>query len=88
MIRDRDPPNLHVHHWTTVNMELIKRRADGTTFAEISKKIFRPIPALVPNKPMLEAFMATRRLRGARVRINPDVPDNAIEDACGKSRGR
>jgi type I restriction enzyme S subunit len=39
-------------------MEIIKSRANGSTFMEISKKAFRPIPSLVPSEPVLAAFMA------------------------------
>ena len=37
-------------------MEGIKSRANGSTFMEISKKAFRPIPALVPASEVLGAF--------------------------------
>lgn len=37
-------------------MEVIKGRANGSTFMEISKKAFRPIPALVPSAEVLAAF--------------------------------
>ena len=37
-------------------METIKGRANGSTFMEISKKAFRPIPALVPSPEVLQSF--------------------------------
>ena len=37
-------------------MESIKARAGGSTFAEISKQNFRPIPALRPPSEVLTAF--------------------------------
>ena len=37
-------------------MEGIKARANGSTFMEISKKAFRPIPALLPPASILDAF--------------------------------
>lgn len=37
-------------------MDAIKGRANGSTFMEISKKAFRPIPALVPTPELLERF--------------------------------
>ena len=37
-------------------MDRIKGRANGSTFMEISKKAFRPIPALVPSIEILDAF--------------------------------
>jgi type I restriction enzyme S subunit len=39
-------------------MEEILARSGGTTFEEISKSSFRPIPVLVPNTPLLNAFTA------------------------------
>ena len=43
-------------HWLHANMEEIKGRASGTTFAEISKTAFRPIPAIVPPPALINAF--------------------------------
>ncbi len=42
--------------WCRHNMDAIKGRANGSTFMEISKKAFRPIPALVPTPELLERF--------------------------------
>ncbi len=42
--------------WCQSNMDNIKGRANGSTFMEISKKAFRPIPALVPSQAVLDAF--------------------------------
>lgn len=39
-------------------METIKSHANGSTFMEISKKAFRPLPALVPSADVLEEFVA------------------------------
>ncbi|WP_198086072.1 restriction endonuclease subunit S [Variovorax sp. E3] len=50
-------PPLYLLFWCRQNMELIKARANGSTFMEISKKAFRPIPVLVPPPPIVEAFM-------------------------------
>lgn len=38
-------------------MDNIKGRGNGSTFMEISKKAFRPIPALVPDPKVIEAFL-------------------------------
>ncbi|MGD9588732.1 MAG: restriction endonuclease subunit S [Pyrinomonadaceae bacterium] len=52
-----DPLNSHyVLHWTRENMDEVLSRAGGTTFAEISKSNFRPIPVLVPSQPILELY--------------------------------
>ncbi|MFN9278816.1 MAG: restriction endonuclease subunit S [Betaproteobacteria bacterium] len=51
-------PPLYMLFWCQQNMEGIKSRANGSTFMEISKKAFRPIPALVPSSAVIEAFLA------------------------------
>jgi type I restriction enzyme S subunit len=42
--------------WCRHNMDAIKGRANGSTFMEISKKAFRPIPASVPTPNLLARF--------------------------------
>ena len=42
--------------WCEHNMEEIKQRASGTTFSEISKANFKPIPIIVPVKNIIDAF--------------------------------
>ena len=49
-------PPLYLLFWCRQNMEGIKGRANGSTFMEISKKAFRPIPALVPPPEAVQAF--------------------------------
>ena len=49
-------PNLFVWLWCEQNLDHIKGIAGGSTFAEISKKAFRPIPLVVPPEPVLAAF--------------------------------
>ena len=51
--------NYYVLWWTEFNMDLIRRHAGGTTFQEISKRSFRPLPALVPGHEVIQAFDAT-----------------------------
>lgn len=43
-------------NWCRENMSDIENRASGTTFQEISKKNFRPIPCIVPEARLLEKF--------------------------------
>ncbi|MDD5298202.1 MAG: restriction endonuclease subunit S [Rhodocyclaceae bacterium] len=50
-------PPLYMLFWCKQNMDTIKGRANGSTFMEISKKAFRPIPVVVPPHPILEAFV-------------------------------
>lgn len=56
MICDGALPNHYVRLWTALNMEIIKGRANGTTFMEVSKSNFRPLQVIVPPQPMLDAF--------------------------------
>jgi type I restriction enzyme S subunit len=49
---------LYMLFWCQTNMDNIKGRANGSTFMEISKKAFRPIPVLLPSQPVLDAFEA------------------------------
>jgi type I restriction enzyme S subunit len=46
----------YVLFWCNQNMDEIKQRASGTTFAEISKANFKPIPVIVPMKHVLDVF--------------------------------
>ena len=52
-------PPLYMYFWCRQNMDNIKGRANGSTFMEISKKAFRPIPALVPAPELVKAFVET-----------------------------
>ncbi|GLS84687.1 restriction endonuclease subunit S [Paraferrimonas haliotis] len=45
-----------VLQWCTHRMDEIKSRASGSTFAEISKKNFKPIPVVVPNNDLVKEF--------------------------------
>ena len=47
---------MYLLSWAHFNMRQITDRANGSTFMEISKKNFRPIPFLVPNSGVLNAF--------------------------------
>ena len=47
---------LYMLLWCQSNMENIKSRANGSTFMEISKKVFRPMPITVPTTDVLKAF--------------------------------
>ena len=56
MTCDKSLPNLFVLFWCKERMDLILGNANGSTFLEISKSNFRPIPVVVPPRPILEAF--------------------------------
>ena len=56
MVCSRRLPNMYVLQWATQNLDAIKQRGSGTTFAEISKGNFRPMPILVPDEKALSAY--------------------------------
>ena len=60
-------PPLYMYFWCRHNMDNIKGRANGSTFMEISKKAFRPIPVLVPTNDLVTAFTATTEALFARL---------------------
>ncbi len=49
------PPEF-VLQWCIHRMDEIKQRASGSTFAEISKKNFKPISVVVPSEDVLNAY--------------------------------
>jgi type I restriction enzyme, S subunit len=63
-------PPLYMLFWCQQNMEGIKARANGSTFMEISKKAFRPISAVVPSAPVIDAFLAIASPLFARLVAN------------------
>ena len=50
--------NFFMLNWCQMNMAEIESRATGTTFAEISKQNFRPIPVVLPPKELMAVFTA------------------------------
>jgi type I restriction enzyme, S subunit len=48
--------NLYALFWCEQNMEKIKNNAGGSTFAEISKSNFKPIPIICSNEKVVTAF--------------------------------
>ena len=52
-------PTNFLLNWTLANVQQFKDRASGTTFAEISKKAFRPVPVLLPRLEIVNAFTKT-----------------------------
>lgn len=49
-------PNVFVLAWCRESMDAIVGNANGSTFQEISKSNFRPIPVVVPSEPVLEDY--------------------------------
>jgi type I restriction enzyme S subunit len=49
-------PSMFLLLWARFNQDVIINRANGSTFLEISKANFRPIPILIPPASVLSAF--------------------------------
>ena len=56
MICQKRLPALYVLSWCHENLERIKDVSGGSTFAEISKQTFRPLPVVVPPKSVLGVY--------------------------------
>ena len=56
MVCNRRLPNVYVLFWCHENLDYIKSIAGGSTFSEISKKVFRPLPVIVPSERVLLAY--------------------------------
>ncbi|MEV6267572.1 restriction endonuclease subunit S [Kribbella sp. NPDC051936] len=55
-MRARVLPTTYILLWTEANLNRIKSRAGGSTFAEISRRNFNPILALRPDPQVLKTF--------------------------------
>jgi len=56
MTCDGPLPPTFVLNWALASMEAIKGHASGTTFPEISKKSFRPLPVIEPSGDVIAAY--------------------------------
>jgi type I restriction enzyme, S subunit len=79
MICNGDMSNLYIFFWTEKNMDVIKARASGTTFQEISKSNFRPILALVPPEGILRVFHQSVEPMYLRIASNLREQQSLIE---------
>ena len=57
MVCDRRLPNLYVLFWCYRNLDYVRGIAGGSTFAEISKRAFRPLPVIVPPARLLAGWI-------------------------------
>ena len=57
MVCEKRIPNIYVLFWCYQQLNFIRGISDGSTFPEISKKMFRPIPVVVPPKQVLSTYM-------------------------------
>jgi type I restriction enzyme, S subunit len=56
MVCDGPLPPTYVLNWAFESMDAIKANASGTTFPEISKGNFRPLPVVVPTPNVIGAY--------------------------------
>ena len=56
MVCEKRLSNLYVLFWCYENLDYIKGISGGSTFAEISKKAFRPVPVAVPSEEVLTVY--------------------------------
>lgn len=56
MICNENISNYYIYHWVKSNIQLIKSKANGTSFLEISKRNFKPIEIVVPGYDILRTF--------------------------------
>jgi type I restriction enzyme, S subunit len=56
MVCEKQLQNVYVLQWLKSTMDIVKSHAGGTTFAEISKKNFRPLPIIVPKAEVVKLF--------------------------------
>ena len=59
MVCDGPLPPTYVLNWALTSMDVIKAHASGTTFPEISKKNFRPLPVVLPIGEVVAAYQQT-----------------------------
>lgn len=59
-----------IYLWLGANMDSIHARANGSTFMEISKSSFRPIPLILPPEPIMAGFVALVRPMFERIHAN------------------
>ena len=70
MICDKRVSNVFTWLWTLENMNAILAKANGSTFQEISKGNFRPLPVVIPPEPVLQAFDAVAKPLYERIAKN------------------
>lgn len=70
MICDKRLSNVFAWLWTLESMEAILAKANGSTFQEISKANFRPLPVVIATDPVLHAFDAVTKPLYERIAKN------------------
>ena len=80
MLCNADLPNHYVLNWARADMDAIVASANGTTFLEVSKRSFRPLPIIVPPQAVLAAFVALASPLNRRV-VAALVENEALAEA-------
>ena len=101
-MRTGEIPTSYILMWTQASMEVIRSRAGGSTFDEISRRNFRPISVLRPDNETLRAYGAvadpavdliaaneqeTEVLENIRDRLLPKLISGEISVPVSKDRG-
>ncbi len=63
-------PTSYALFWCKENMNLIKANANGSTFMEISKRNFRPLPVVVSTAQVTQAFVDLAHPLLSKIEIN------------------
>ncbi len=79
MVCQQRLPNTFVLLWCHENLDYIKGIASGSTFAEISKRAFRPVPVVVPSEPILTAYDGLIRPLYDRIVMNTKESETLTE---------
>ena len=75
MICEKRLPNLYVLFWCHENLDHIKSISGGSTFSEISKKVFRPLSVVVPSERIVACY------KGMSLSLYDRVVSNTRESA-------
>ena len=70
MVCKKRLPNVYVLFWCSENIDHIKDISGGSTFAEVSKKAFRPVTVIVPSEEILAVYEDLVRPIYARIVAN------------------
>ena len=83
LVCDKTLPNYFIRLWLMNNMEAIEGRANGTTFMEIGKTNFRPLPIIAPPPTVLTEF--TKQVQPLHHRVVSNLRESrtlaALRDA-------
>ncbi len=74
MICNRRLPPEYILQWANSRMDDIKQASSGSTFAEISKKGFRPFRVIVPSGNLIESY--TKTIAPIYARITDNVAES------------